>query len=214
MITKNNSPKRRRKKKLPAQINTQYFKGVMRDRGITQAGLAAQLQLDPSSLSRRLVGKLEFTPAEAARLARVLGVPLGEVLSNLGIAAEDVTGENAVPVVGWIDDGANVRREAIKGPRRVLAPPLFEEGEALRFQTAGGVLDAYDGAVIYYQPAGGIHSEALGRLCVVTVQGGTRLVGILKRGYQRGLYTVTDPAGRVRENLWIESATPVVWVKF
>src|SRR5690606_20258949 len=66
-------------------VNKRYFQQLLQDRDLSQRGLAKLMHLDQSSLVRAFQGKRKFKTQETAQLARILNVPLEEVLRNLDV---------------------------------------------------------------------------------------------------------------------------------
>lgn len=173
--------------------------------------LAGLMELDASAVSLMLNGKRKMTAGEAGTAARLLGVPVDEVLRHAGV---DVRGATAasVPIWGWVDAGGTVHEGRVLGPRTVSGPPGASEGmRALRAQTGG----QFDGWLLFYRDAEGISLEAVGRLCVVKVAGQTgHRVGWVQRGYEAGWWNLAsirpgDPPEMVR----LTSAVPIQWTR-
>src|SRR5690606_6298333 len=194
-------------------VNKSYFTQLLQDRDLSQRGLAKLMHLDQSSLVRAFQGKRKFKTQETAQLARILNVPLEEVLRNLDVEVPmmRLAKGGTVAVTGQVV-ASKVQFGRPAGPRTVAAPPN-ETGEglqALRYSDEGPL----EGAYLYFRPAVGVPVEAIGRLCVCTIQGGEVLLASLRHGSRRATYTLRDLAGRVLlEDAWIESAAPVVWIK-
>jgi transcriptional regulator with XRE-family HTH domain len=213
--------KRRAKKKgvprMKAKVNYHWFKSVLSDRQLSQRQLAAMLHLDPSAVNYMLRGRRGMRLAEANELAKILEVPLEEVLQNAGINVPEgaLSGEDKVAVAGWVDADFAVHREKIKGMKAVEAPPFGGTGlEALVCQIEEG--GPFDGAVIYYRSklGKGVPAEAVGRLCVVTTIEGTQMVRVIRHGMKRGFYGLRRLSdGPVESDVWLDSAAVVVWVK-
>lgn len=197
--------------------NYKWFADLMRDNQISQRELARRLELDPGGLNRRLKGKARLKLEEAAQIAKLLHVPVDDVLVNAGVPIAEHTrpqGEG-VPLIGWIDSEMGVHIERVAGLKTVEAPPVPIAGlKALRFQTSMSQADAYDGAVAYYRPASGVPQDAIGKLCVVTTDEGVQLVRVVRPGYQKGRYNLVNAINGTRtDDVVLESAAPVVWMK-
>jgi len=198
--------------------NYRFFEELFRENQISQREVARRLNMDPGGLNRRLKGKARLQSTEAAELARLLHIPVEEVLTNAGVRVDEhikTPRDTAVPLIGWIGVEMDVHIEKVKGTKTVEAPPVAGRGlRALRFQTAMSKADAFDGAIAYFIPASTVHSDAIGKLCVVTLADGMIVLRIVKPGYARGRYNlVSSIDGSVTEDAVIESAAPVVWLK-
>ena len=85
---------------------------------------------------------------------------------------------------------------------------LKENAVAIRSQTDG----LWDGAILFVQPGNSIELEAVGRLCLVELKTGKKLVRHLARGYQLGEWKLTDLKGR-SEVLEVVSAAPILRIR-
>ncbi len=61
--------------------DTMKLKGKMKENGMTQEGLAAAIEIDRSTLNRRLKTGEDFTIGEANRIVSVLMLTADEALS-------------------------------------------------------------------------------------------------------------------------------------
>ena len=194
-------------------VNYHYFKGLLVDKQLSQRRLAGMMHLDPSAVHYMFRGGRAIKLDEAVELAKILEVPLDEVLQNAGIDVPDfvVRREGHVSVTGWVDDTFKIRRTKWKGPKKVEAPPTGGRGvEALRCQNN----TAFNGAMMYYSPRADVAAEAIGRLCVTTDLAGAQAVRVVQHGYQRGTYNIGDIMGGViQENVKLSAAAVVVWVR-
>lgn len=200
-----------RKTTRPPQVNKRYFQHRLQDLGLKQTELAKLMELNPSDVSRSFSGKRRFTSHETAKLARILRVPLEDVLVNLAVDIPTSEG-NRVAVVGEVTTLGEVRFGQPAGPRAVEAP-LKEAAaglQALRYSGGG----AFEGAYVYYREAKGLTPDAIGRLCVCFMGDGKLLLGTPKAGTRRDVYNVYSITGDLlRGDTWLLAASPVVWIK-
>lgn len=197
-------------------INQEWFFAQFENIGFSLRKMARALEIDPSSLSYTLSGKRRLQMSEAVAMAKILGRSLHEVLANAGLETE-ASASDSVSVVGWVDNEGVLHLERPRGPKSAPRPAGAVDGtQALRFQTAGSSLDAFDGALAYYLPQARIHPDALGRLSVIEVPGQRRSrVGVLRRGYSPGTYHVASLDGQLLvEDARVVSAVPILCVKF
>lgn len=193
-------------------VNRQYFNRLLRDRQLSQRRLAKLMEIDQSSLVRAFQGKRKFQTRETTKMARILNVPLEDILTNLDIEVPLMRLQKGgtVAVTGQILSG-KVQFGRPTGPRKVAAPPNEDATglQALRYTDEGPL----EGAYLYYRPAAGVHPNSVGRLCICVVAGGDTVLAT-PRPSARDAYTLRDISGRVlAQDAWLESASPVVWIK-
>jgi len=193
-------------------VNRRYFQHLLQDQELSQRKLAKLMDMDQSSLVRAFQGSRAFTTHETAKLARILNVPLEDVLANLDV---DVTPPvrpkgGTVAVAGQVVSGKVVYGRT-EGPRSVAAPPN-ETGaglQALRCMDPGPL----EGAYLYYRPAVDVEPEAIGRLSICRLTGAGELAAVLSAGNQRGTYTLRSMTGEViATDAWLDAASLVVWI--
>jgi hypothetical protein len=210
--------KKSHKKEAQVQLfNKKWFIDKLADHQISQRQLAARMALDPAAMNRTFKGARRMQLDEAASIARVIGVPVEEVMVHAGIDTRGtITKAGRVPVMGWLDKDFNVHTDGIRGERFVASLPHDAPGlEAFRLQTANTPADALDGNLVYYRPGNTVSPGAIGRWCVVTRLDGRVQVRVLKPGYRRGTYNLSDPMhGSTEEDVVLESAAPVVRMEF
>lgn len=66
--------------------DTRWFQNRLADQRLSQRRLAAMLNLDPAAVSLMIRGKRRMSAAEAAEIARFLGVSVEEVLVRAGVS--------------------------------------------------------------------------------------------------------------------------------
>jgi transcriptional regulator with XRE-family HTH domain len=194
-----------------AAVNTRWFQDQLADRRLSQRKLAKMMNLDPSAVSLMLRGLRVISADEAADMARILGLPLPDVLSQIGVDLPRETGVDMVQIVGWVDDNNRIHPQTQAGPTAAPKPPGAVDGTvAVRHMT-----DGYrDGWLVYFCPIDYVMPEAMGRLSVVEyAKTGTTALRVLKHGYEPGLYRLFDPSGGEPETARITSASVVTWIK-
>ena len=68
-----------------AAVDTNWFRDKLADKRSSQRQLAKHMSLDPAAMSLMLRGKRRMSAAEAADIARFLGVDVQEVLTRAGV---------------------------------------------------------------------------------------------------------------------------------
>ena len=66
------------------KVDTRWFQDRLADKRLSQRQLAARMNLDPAAVSLMLRGRRKMSAAEAAEIARYLGVEVDEVLNHAG----------------------------------------------------------------------------------------------------------------------------------
>lgn len=195
----------------------QWLRAQLETHGIKQIDIAARLNLDPSSTWQLLYGVRKIQMEEAVELAQIFSVPLDEFLARVGIKPPATQGRDTITVRGWVDGNLVVHWETPQGARTAPKPAFTRDlVHVLRFQTQGSKMDGMDGAFVYYMPMkGGVDPNSLGRLCIVEPrEGNLWRLAVPKRGYTPGSYTLISMSGVVlEENVFLKSASPVVWLK-
>jgi transcriptional regulator with XRE-family HTH domain len=197
---------------MTAAVDTKWFRDRLADRGLSANRLAAEMGLHKTAMSRLLNGARGWDPQEAAEIARLLGVPLTDVLRKAGIDIPAHEGKKTVPIVGSVGPSGLVKMGGVAAPRVAERPPgSHEDTIALRVAAPGSWADAW---VCYVVPSTRIEPDAVGRLSLVTVLGGDKMLRVLHRGKERGRWALRgwfDDAAS--HDLAIESAAPVLWVR-
>lgn len=194
-------------------VDTKWFKDRLADQGMSQRGLARTLGIDPAAISLALRGKREMKIAEAAAIARLLGVPADEVMERAG--ARVSTKNTMVPVTATMDGTAELHMD-LKSGLMVPHPggELPEECYAVICRTEGTDLSHMDGWVLFtnqMNPEGGISPEAVGRLSLCRIKGGGIYVARIVRSMKRGRWTLHLPTG-IMNDVEIEWAKPIIVV--
>ena len=193
-------------------VDTKWFRDRLADQRMSQRGLARQLGLDPAAVSLTLRGKREMKIAEAAAIARLLGVPADDVMEHAGVR---IASKNVLVPVGATMDGTAEVHFDLASSEAVPHPggDLPEMACACRCKTEGTDLAHMDGWVLFsnHAPEGGIHPEAVGRLSFCRLKNGGVYVGRVVRGLRRGRWTLLTPGGSMKD-IELEWAKPVLLV--
>ena len=194
-------------------VDTNWFRNKLADQRMSQRGLAKALGVDPAAVSLTLRGRREMKIAEAAAIARLLGVPADEVMERAGV---HVTSKNAlVPITAWMDGTAELHMDTAS--KKSVPHPggdLPEECYAAICRTDGTDLTHMDGWLMFtnqMNPDGGISPEAVGRLSFCRIKGGGIYVARIVRGMKRGRWTLHLPTG-VMNDIDVEWAKPILLV--
>lgn len=195
-------------------IDTRWFQDRLADKDMSQRGLARLMGLDPAAVSYMFRGKRRIQLDEAAKMARVLGLPLDEVLKHSGVQPEK--GPETTAVVGVLSGDMELVMGPAPGPKRADLPPESPPNTvAVRVVAPDGPLGAYDGAVVFFAPSDGISADAVGRLAMVKLKDGRAYLRVIRKGYSQGRYRLLSLWGHgVIEDAQVVSACPVVWMKF
>jgi len=171
-----------------------WFSDKIRDRNLTQRALAKLLEMDPSSLSLLLHGKRRMRVEQAAEIARLLNVPVEDVMRRAGADVVGSSERNAIPLVGWVDADGNAKLDWTKDDHRVdFDTDLPPTAAAIQYRTAQTKADMFDGwLAAILPPREPDESAMLDRMCVVGLKGGGTLLRKVRRGYTPGRYTLTS----------------------
>lgn len=197
---------------MPGNVNTKWFKDRLADRRMSQRGLARQLGMDAAAISLTLRGRREMKIAEAAAIARLLGVPADEVLEHAGVSIRS-NGE-LIPVDSWMDGACEVHTlpagQTVPHPGGELPANL----SATQCRTAGTDLEHMDGWMLFVVRISHdqrIPADAVGRLSVVKVRDGLAYIARLARGTHRGRWNLQTPLGQI-SNADVEWANPILTI--
>lgn len=190
-------------------INTEWFRERLEERKLSARGLARKMKLDPASVSYMLRGKRRMTAAEANTIATILGVPTTEVLRQAGVPVnEDVHTVMLTAVVG----AHGQLKKLTKNTRQTVPPDVPADGYAIQVRSSSSPADGWLilCASQVLQP-----ETALGRLAVIHLKNGERVLGTLRKGYEAKSFNVVQviPAENVLENQVVVGANAVLWIR-
>lgn len=190
-------------------IDTKWFRDRLADAGISQRQLSRKLGLDQSAISLTFSGKRRMKFEEAAGIARLLSLPVSEILRNAGVPIDE--GEKTVPLCSILDGHGESHCIGVDGSERVVPPqPMPDGSTVVQCRTAGSPLEHMDGWLIFCEPP--TEKIPLDQFCRVKLRNGVKLFGVVRRGYKRGRYNIAGPAGQVAD-ADIEWVQPVVAIR-
>ena len=196
-------------------IDTRWFQDLLTDRRLSQRRLAREIGLDPSAVSLMFRGKRRMQMTEAAQVARLLGVPLDDVIRHAGIHTTTLTAHDlpdlSVPLVYWIDGHAEMH-SLDAGQRVEVKAALPDDVIAAQCRTAMTPLEHMDRWLLLFSAPerSGIHADAIGKYSVMRLPGGMMTIGYLRPGYERGKYAIHR--GNSVTEAAIEWAAPVLMI--
>lgn len=171
-------------------IDSKWFRDSLTDRRMTQREFASLAGMDPASLTLTIQGKRRMTIERAAEFARILGVPVDDVMKKFGINAhEDI---QRVPIIGFIDGAAEVTITPEPIGRTISPFLLPHDVSALTMRSTAGPLDMMHGWLFFVGPELSSTEGAIDRTAIVRAKGQARpLLRLIRRGATPGLFTLT-----------------------
>lgn len=191
-------------------VDKGWLKSRLEDLGMSMRDLSTLMGKNISGMSLIFDGHRGLRAAEAAEMARHLGVATEDLLRRFGA---DVRGtlKEGVPVRGWIAGDGLAHWGEAKGPGTVPAPPDAPEGTwALRIQQ--GVMDGW---LVYFGAEGGEPKAGVGQLCLVEREGRAgKALRWVRRGYEPGTFNLGEFTGQGDpEEARVSTAIPVLCLK-
>jgi repressor LexA len=122
-----------------------------------------------------------------------------------------------VPLVGYVGAGAMYYPDPVSGAwvgfDEVEAPPDSEDVVAVKARGESMEPVYRDGYLLYFRRDGRHPDELVGEDCIIQVRGGPAYVKTLRRGSEPGRFTLEAYGGPAIENVEVEWASPILWVK-
>lgn len=186
-------------------VNKRYFSDLMKDRKLSLREVARRMEVWPAALSRSLDDKRKMQMEEAVQLARILSVPLAEVLVNAGIEQAIVTSRRC-GIIGHVHEGAVVEPLEPDVIERVAIPDgIADDVVAVQNHTSETPAAYADGWVTFLGPQMDA-TDCLGMYSLVAVEGMGWMLGTIRRGYTPGTFNVFKPMRDQLKNVRIEWA--------
>lgn len=191
-------------------IDTRWFRDRLADKRMSQRGLARFMGIDPAAVSLTLRGKREMKIAEAAQIARLLGVPADDVMAHAGVRID--SNNTMVPIAAYIDGAGEVHWQEDAEATPHPGGSLPTDAMAVECRTAGSAIDHMHGWLLFVPDIlQSVQPEAVGRLSLCRLKNGVIYLAAPTRGTQRGRWHLSGPASTVK-NVELEWATPVLLI--
>lgn len=187
------------------QVNKQFFMDHMADKRLSLREVSKQMGVWPAALSRSLDGKRKMQLEEAASLARVLGIPVTEVLANAGIEPAKVKSRRCDVVAYYKGDGTIEYAKEGSVERVPIPEGVQDDAIAVRYVTSDSPLSFTDGWLTFLAPRRD-PSELIGLYCGVQIAGGPMVFAVIRRGYEPGTFNLFGNNGHKIENARLEWA--------
>jgi repressor LexA len=177
----------------------------------TQKALADLVGTTPVQIGRLENEERELTRSWMERIAKALEVEPADLIS------ERAPRQKTVPLVGYVGAGAMYYPDPVAGPwvgfDEVEAPPGVDDVVAVKARGDSMSPVYRDGDLLYFRRNGQLVHEFVGRDCVVQVRNGPVYVKTLARSRVDGLYTLRSYNSADVENVDIEWAAPILWIR-
>lgn len=183
-------------------INKRYFHDLMKDRRLSLREVARRMEVWPAALSRSLDGKRKMQIPEAVALARILTVPLAEVMLNAGIEQAKTVGRRC-SIIGHVHEGAVVEPVPDGVIERVSIPDGLDDNVvAVQVHTSETPAAYSDGWIVFLGPEVD-PADCLGCYALVYIEDDGWVLGTILRGYSPGTWNVFLPMRDNRKNVRI-----------
>lgn len=187
-------------------VNKPYFHDLFRDRKMSQREVARRIGVWPGGLSLTMDGKRAMKMDEAVKLARLLSVPLTEVLANAGIKEAQGTIRYS-SIIGHVGDGYVVVPVPPDTIERVPIPEaLADHVVAVQYRTYETPISHSDGWLTFLDEEQD-PSALLGMFSLVAVEGEGWVMGTIRRGYAPGTYNIFTP------NMQAPQTGRIIWAR-
>jgi hypothetical protein len=197
-------------KLLGNHMHTEWFRDRLKDKKISQRGLAKMLNIDPAAASLMLRDKRKMTSHEAHQIAQILGLPLNEIMRNAGI--EVIDDVRRVPITSFMDENGNVSLMPARTHDTVIGPADCPIGTyAIQVRSPATIKDGW---LVFVNPTQSAPSEHIDKLCSTATAEGKQLVGVVRRGYRRDTHNVILWPSMVSvADVTLAWSSTVLWIK-
>lgn len=183
-------------------VNKRYFHDLMKDRRLSLREVARRMEVWPAALSRSLDDKRKMQLPEAVALARILSVPLAEVMLNAGIEEAKTVGRRC-NIIGHVHENAVVEPVPAGVIERIAIPDgVSDDVVAVQAHTSETPAAYADGWVTFLSPQTD-PADCLGCYALVNIEEDGWVLGTIRRGYYPGTWNVFLPMRDSRKNVRI-----------
>lgn len=173
-------------------------------RNWTHGKAAAAFGMSESGYKKIERGERKLAEDVIARAMSIYGVPVGEVLA---------AGDRRVKLAGFVGAGQEVYQFDEDGAGDVEAPPGAANGTEAVEVRGDSMLPLYeDGTILYYSRQ--LDPDTMvGKRGIVRLEDERVLVKTIRRGTERGLYTLVSLNAPDIEDVAIQWAAPIDWIR-
>lgn len=191
-------------------MNTQWFRDRLKDKQISQRGLAKLLDIDPAAASLMLRAKRKMTTHEAHQIATILGLPLNEIMRNAGI--EVIDDVRRVPITAYMDEHGGVSLMPARTHDTVVGPADCPIGTyAIQVRSPATIKDGW---LLFVNPTQAPAGDNIEKLCSTATADGKQVVALIRRGYRRDTHNlILWPSMEVLADSNVAWTSPVLWIK-
>lgn len=189
-------------------IDTKWFRERLAEAGLSQRQLAKKLGLDQSAVSLTFTGRRRMQFKEAADIARLMGLPVSDVLQHAGVPID--AGKPTVPMCSIYDGHGESHCIGIETAERIVPPqPMPEGSTAVQCRTAGSPIEHMDGWVLFCEPP--TEKVPLGQFCRVKIRNGIKVIGVVRKNYKKGRYNISGPCCSITDAdiEWVQPITSI-----
>lgn len=195
-----------------------WFQARLKERRLTQRDVARALGREPPAVTNLLKGTRTLKASEVRTLARLLDVSAAEVMTRFGAPVHDAA--PLVPVVGYVGAGQEIHDidDLAQGGSLepddggVPCPVNLDPATIVAVRVRGGSMHPLkENWLLFYTRDGeGVHPDAVGRLAVVKIKDGPKLVKELHPGRKRGTWRLESWSDKTRDDERLDWAVPVL----
>jgi transcriptional regulator with XRE-family HTH domain len=202
-------------------VDKAWFISRLEDQRLSVRGLAREMGIEASAVSRMFSGQRKMQMDEAKQIAHFLRVPVAEVMRHAGVSVDLDGMPTRIMLAAAIDQSGQLER--MKEPRP-LPQSIIEKVQAAISRTGNGPIIAaqirattgplaiWDDAVVLFKPTEIVEHDAIGTLAICrTRDGAKQLLVRLTRARKTGEATIQRTTGEASEVL-LDTAAPVIAV--
>jgi len=202
-------------------VDKAWFLSRLEDQRLSVRGLARDMGIDASAVSRMLSGQRKMQMDEAKQIAHFLRVPVAEVMRHAGVSVDLDGMPTRIMLAATIDQTGHMER--MKEPRP-LPQAIIEKVQAAisragngqiiaaQIRATTGPLAIWDDAVVLFKPTEVVEHDAIGTLAICrTRDNGKQAMVRLTRARKTGEATIQRATGDTAE-VMLETAAPVIAV--
>lgn len=200
-------------------IDKKWFLSRLEDQRLSVRGLARQLGVDASAVSRTLSGQRKMQMDEAKQIAHFLRVPVSDVMKHAGVSIDLDGLPTRVMLAAIIGEDGRLERmkEPAPLPQSVIdkaQAAISKAGNgqviAAQIRASTGPLAIWDDAVVLFKPTESVDPAAIGTLAICRSRDtGLQCMVKLLRARKTGEATVQKASGEQTE-VTLDTASPII----